>query len=155
MIWGLQCENQMPTVVHIFRCLRHRLPMKPVEEVRAIQDTGLDGCAHGRTGSPRQVLLVDVETLDEFSLVPGAVKENITTRGLDVRGLARGQRLRIGEAVLEVTLPCEPCGRMDDIRRGLQQDLRGKRGKLCRVVASGLIRRGDPIELLPLEQAST
>ena len=122
--------------------------MKPVEEIRAIADTGLEGCAHGRRGSRRQVLLVDIETLDHFGLTPGIVKENITTRGLAVRELPRGQRLRIGGAMLEVTIPCEPCGRMDDIRPGLQEALRGRRGMLCRVIQPGLIRRNDAIELL-------
>lgn len=122
--------------------------MKPVEEIRAIADTGLEGCAHGRRGSRRQVLLVDIETLDHFGLTPGIVKENITTRGLAVRELSRGQRLRVGQAMLEVTIPCEPCGRMDDIRPGLQGALRGRRGMLCRVIQPGLIRRNDAIVLL-------
>ncbi len=140
----------MAQVLHLFRCLRHRLPMKPVDEIRALQDTGFEGCAHGREGSYRQVLLVDMETLKEFSLDPGAVKENITTQGLALGDLARGQRLQVGETILEVTLRCEPCGRMDDIRPGLQHALRGRRGQLCRVVQGGLIRRGDPIHLLPV-----
>jgi len=142
----------MSQVLHLFRCLRHRLPMKALDEARAIQDTGFEGCAHGRPGSQRQVLLMDRETLEGFGLAPGELKENITTQGLDVGGLRRGQRLRVGEAVLEVTLPCEPCGRMDDIRRDLQHELRGRRGKLCRVVEGGMIRRGDAIELIALER---
>lgn len=137
----------MPEVLHLFRCLRHRLPMKAMDEIRAIHDTGLDGCAHGRQGSPRQVLLVESETLQEFDLLPGALKENITTRGIALRGLPRGLRLRVGEALLELTLPCEPCGRMDDIRAGLQKELRGRRGMLARVVEPGWIRRGDSIEV--------
>jgi MOSC domain-containing protein YiiM len=141
----------MATVAHIFTCLRHRLPMKEREESLAVADRGLEGCAHGRPGSKRQVLLMDMETLDEFGLGPGVIKENITTRGLDVAKLARGQRLQAGTALLEVTLPCEPCGRMDDIRPGLQEALRHRRGKLCRVVEPGMIRRGDPIELIEMD----
>jgi MOSC domain-containing protein YiiM len=125
--------------------------MKALDEVRAIQDTGFDSCAHGRLGSYRQVLLMDTETLREFGLEPGAVKENITTEGLALAGLPRGQRLRVGEALLEVTLRCEPCGRMDDIRPGLQAALRGRRGQLCRVLQGGHIRVGDPIEILSLD----
>lgn len=138
----------MASVHAIFTCLRHRLPMKAVEEIRAVVDRGLEGCAHGGFGSKRQVLLVDVETLDLLGLQPGQIKENITTRGLNVNDLRRGQRLRLGEALLEVTLHCGPCKRMDDIRPGLEKELRGRRGMLCRVVEGGLIRRGDPIELI-------
>jgi MOSC domain-containing protein YiiM len=37
---------------------------------------------------------------------------------------------------------------MDEIRQGLQEELRGQRGWLCRVVEGGKIRRGDQIEVL-------
>jgi len=141
-------------VVGLFVSHRHRLPMKAAEEAHAVADRGLEGCAHGRPGSFRQVLLMDMETLEALGLAPGMVKENVTTRGLRLQGLRTGQRLRVGEALLEVTIPCEPCGRMDDIRRGLQQELRGRRGMLCRVVESGLIRRGDPIAVVDDRQRS-
>src|SRR2546426_3552032 len=45
----------------------------------------------------RSVLLMEAETLEELGLRPGVVKENITTRGLALRGLKVGQRLRVGE----------------------------------------------------------
>jgi MOSC domain-containing protein YiiM len=37
---------------------------------------------------------------------------------------------------------------MDEIRMGLQAELRGRRGILCRVIKSGIIRRGDAIEVI-------
>jgi MOSC domain-containing protein YiiM len=122
--------------------------MREVEAVRAIENRGLEGCAHARPGGLRQVLLMDEETLQQLEISPGAVKENITTRGLAVQALQPGQRLRIGEALLEVTGPCHPCARMNEIRLGLEEQLRGRRGMLCRVVEGGRIARGDRIELL-------
>lgn len=142
-----------PRVAHLFFSIRHRLPMKEVAEIEAVASRGFKGCAHGRPGSKRQVLLVEGETLDTLGLKPGEIKENITTRGLGVASLRRGQRMRAGEALLEVTLPCGPCGRMDDIRRGLQEELRGRRGILCVVVEGGVIRQGDAITVL--EQVET
>jgi MOSC domain-containing protein YiiM len=138
----------MAEVVHVFICLAHRLPMRAVPEAFAEADKGFAQCAHGRRGSKRQILLIEQETLDELNIAPGAVKENIVTRGIVLRGMRHGQRLRVGGALLEVTLPCEPCKRMDDIRPGLQKLLRGRRGMLCRVVEGGLIRTGDTIEQL-------
>ena len=91
---------------------------------------------------------MDVETLQKLKIGAGAVKENVTTRGLDFQRLKPGQHLRIGGSLLEITLPCEPCSRMDEIRQGLQEELRGQRGWLCRVVKGGTIRRGEPIEVL-------
>jgi MOSC domain-containing protein YiiM len=138
----------MPEVFHLFACLVHRFPMREVREVRAIANKGFEGCIHGRPDSKRQVLLMDMETLEKFGIPPGAVKENITARGLDFKVLRPGQQLRIGESLLEITFPCDPCSRMEEIRRGLQQELQGQRGWLCRVVASGKIKRGDRIEVL-------
>jgi len=142
----------MAEVAHLFRCLAHRLPMRPVEEIEAVANRGLAGCAHAQPGGLRQVLLMDLETLEEMQLRPGDVKENITTRGFDVRGLRPGQRLRIGAALLEVTVPCEPCKRMEEIRAGLKQEFRGRRGMLCRVLEGGRIRTGDTILALDYER---
>ena len=46
---------------------------------------------------------MDVETLEEFGIAPGRARENITTRGIALEKLSLGQRLRAGEALLEVT----------------------------------------------------
>jgi MOSC domain-containing protein YiiM len=138
----------MGEVVHLFTCLVHRFPMREVEEAEALADKGFKGCIHGRPGSKRQVLLMDIETLAKFGIAPAAVKENITTRGLDFKRLSGGQRLRIGDSLLEVTIPCDPCSRMDEIREGLQRELRGQRGWLCRVVRTGKIKRGHRIEVV-------
>lgn len=142
----------MPEVLHLFLCQVHRFPMKEVDEAEAVYDKGLKGCIHGRPGS-RQVLLMDSETLAAFGLPPGIIKENITTRGLDFRTLSPGQVLRAGNAVLRITGPCDPCSRMDEIRMGLQEELQGQRGWLCRVLEAGTIRRGDAIEVAPAAQA--
>jgi MOSC domain-containing protein YiiM len=145
----------MAEVLHVFVCQVHRFPMKELEEVEAVEDEGLEGCIHGRRGSKRQVLLIDGEMLERLRVIPGAVKENITTRGIDFQALSEGQRLRIGEGLFEIVSPCEPCERMDEIRQGLQEELRGQRGWLCRVVESGKVRRGDRIEVLaPVVMAS-
>src|SRR5207245_7591329 len=85
----------------------HRQAMREVEEIVAIENRGLQGCAHGRVGSGRQVLLMEAETLEELGLQPGVVKENITTRGLAVRGLKVGQRLRVGRQCWRVGAPAD------------------------------------------------
>ena len=122
--------------------------MEELHEVRALVDFGLEGCAHARPGN-RQVLLVDRETLDAMNLRPGILRENITTDGLNVNGLRVGQQLRIGEASIEITAVCTPCDQMEKIRPGLRKELWGRRGMLARVLTSGIIRPGDPIDKLP------
>ena len=141
----------MAEVLHLFKSLARGEPVREFSEVWAIENKGFQGCLHGRRESSRQVLLMDIETLEEFGVVPGSVKENITTRGIALAGLAKGQYLRAGEALLEVTKPCTPCYQMDEIRNGLQEAIRGRRGILCRVVASGKICCGDQVGIV--EQA--
>jgi MOSC domain-containing protein YiiM len=138
----------MGEVQHLFTCLVHRFPMKEEAQVEAIANKGFKGCIHGRPNSKRQVLLMDRETLDKFGLPPGAIKENVTLKGMDFQTLTVGQRLKIGESVLEITVPCDPCPRMDEIRMGLQEELRGQRGWLCRVVEAGKIRKGDSVVVM-------
>ena len=136
----------MANVLHLFRAPQRRLPMEETAEIQALADFGLEGCAHARTGSPRQVLLMDSETLEAMDLQPGIIRENITTHGINVNGLATGERLRVGEAQLEVSMVCTPCDLLEKIRPGLRSELRGRRGMLCRVIAGGMIRRGDKVE---------
>jgi MOSC domain-containing protein YiiM len=138
----------MPRVQNLFRVPKKRLPMEELSEVHAMSDSGFEGCAHARPGSKRQVLLVDRETLEATELRPGILRENITTDGLNVNSLPIGQLLRAGEARLEVTAICTPCDQMEAIRPGLRKELWRRRGMLCRVLDSGIIRRGDSIERL-------
>src|SRR5438309_4996745 len=97
--------KQMARVANLFIAAERRKPMKTMEQVIALADQGFEGCVHGRQGSKRQVLIMDGETLAEFDLPAGVVRENITTVGLNTAELRAGQRLAIGRAVLEVTIP--------------------------------------------------
>ena len=140
----------MARVIHLFRAPKRREPMEELQEARAVADVGLEGCAHARPQGRRQVLLMDRETLDAFELVAGIVRENVTTEGLDVNGLAIGQRLQIGEVELQVSAVCDPCEQIEALRPRLQAAMQGRRGMLCKVVRGGLLRRGD--ESVVMEQ---
>ena len=138
----------MPRVLKLFRAPKRGFPMEELPEVTAIQDFGFEGCSHKSPGAQRQVLLVDRETLDALELGPGMIRENITTEGLNVNGLQPGESLRVGQALLEVTMACTPCGQMEGLRPGLRKEIRGRRGMFCRVVKAGTIRQGDAIDKL-------
>ena len=145
-------------IVSLQLCVGHREPMSSVESARVIVGFGIEGDRHA-TGegvrAARQVLLMDEETLEAFGLVHGEVRENITTSGLDPTFLQEGQRLALGgQVVLQITGPCAPCARMDEIRPGLRQELDGRRGMLASVVRGGTIRAGDAIEVLEGAAAS-
>src|ERR1700704_4518170 len=83
--------------LHLFQALAHGQPVREFDEVFAVANKGFKDCVHGRPGSSRQLLLMDVETLDEFGVAPGRVKANITTCGIRLEGLLMGQRIRAGE----------------------------------------------------------
>ena len=126
--------------------------MEELQEARTVEDVGLEGCAHARPQGKRQVLLMDRETLYVFELAPGIVRENVTTEGIDVNGLAVGQRLQIGEVELQVSAVCDPCEQIEALRPGLQAAMQGRRGMLCKVVRGGLLKRGD--EVVVMEQTA-
>ena len=136
------------TNIHIARV--KETPSDPVQEATAISGMGLEGDRSCRADNVRQVLLMDKETLDELDLKPGIIKENITTTGIDLSQAKVGQVVFIGDQVtMEVVGECEPCGKMDAIRPGLQERLNHRRGMLTTVINGGPIKVGDSIRIEP------
>jgi MOSC domain-containing protein YiiM len=117
------------------------------ERRQAIAGQGMEGCAHANPPR-REVLFASREHLDAVGVDPGAIRENLTVDGADVQQWPVGQRLRAGGAVFEITMVCDPCHRMDELRQGLRAELDGRRGMLARVVETGEVAIGDEIELL-------
>lgn len=138
------------TISHLFLKVGHGQPMRPVDQIVAVDDQGLTGDLNFGA-KKRQVLLVEAETLAEFGLVPGQIRENVTVEGLELARLPAGTRLQLGETVFEVVGDCAPCQMIEDIRPGLRQAMTGRRGVLCRVVTGGTVRLNDPIQVLPAD----
>jgi len=115
---------------------------------QAIEGHGLDGCAHARAGTKRQVLFASAQHLDDLGVEYGRIRENFTIEGADVHDWPVGQRLRIGGAEFEITMVCDPCERMEAIRPGLHAEIDGRRGMLARVLQTGEVAAGDDVELL-------
>lgn len=89
-------------------------------------------------------------------LGPATFGENITTAGLDLTHSAIGDRWRIGEAVLEVAQPREPCFklgmRMGDAAFRDQFEEAGRPGVYLRILEPGLVAEGDGITVEPAEE---
>lgn len=118
------------------------------ERRQAIAGSGLEGCAHANPPK-REVLFASAEHLDAVGVEPGSTRENLTVDGADVEQWPIGQRVQVGdEAVFEITMVCDPCHRMDEMREGLRAELEGRRGMLARVVETGEVAVGDEITLL-------
>ena len=48
----------------------------------------------------------------------------------------------------EVSMICDPCELMEEVRPGLQAEIDGRRGMLARVLKSGQVAVGDELQLL-------
>ncbi len=118
------------------------------------------------TPNLRQVHLIHQELFDQvaaagFTVAPGKLGENITTRGLDLLGLPVGARLRIGETVLTVTGLRNPCAQINGFQPGLLKEVLRRRadgsvaklaGVMSIVSRGGIVRPGDGITVqLPAE----
>lgn len=145
-----------------------KLPI-PAGRVHALGIEG-DGHAHPQIhGGPNQALLfIAEEVLDElkvrgYPVFPGALGENVTTRGLDPRAWRIGQRWRVGpEVIVQMTKVRVPCSTVhiygDKIGAEIydQQvkagDVTSPRwaasGMYASVVVAGAIRPGDILALL-------
>jgi MOSC domain-containing protein YiiM len=99
------------------------------------------------------VLFASKEHLDTVGVEPGAIRENVTVEGVDVQTWPVGQHVRVGEALFEITMVCDPCQRMDDLRPGLRSLLEDRRGMLAHVVEGGEVAIGDEIVLVDVELA--
>ena len=125
----------------------HGQPMRAVQAVQADGGQGLAGDASYGRGK-RQVLIIEQVTLRRFELQPGQVRENMVIGGLTLADMPAGTRIQAGQALLEITGDCTPCNFLDDIRSGLQSEMEGQRGTLCRVVQGGPIRVGDAVQIV-------
>lgn len=169
--------GRMSRVVAVARDEHHRFSKPALPAIRLLTGLGIEGDAHcGETvkhrsrvaADPtqpnlRQVHLIHEELFDElavggFSLRPGDMGENVTTRGIDLLSLPVGTRLRLGpEALVKVTGLRNPCAQIEAFQSGLLRAVLGrdadgnlirKAGIMAIVLAGGKVRPGDPIETI-------
>ena len=156
------------TVVQV-NVSRGGIPKLPIPSGE-MTETGIAGDAwrfpfHG--GRRKAILLITIEGIEEliargFALYPGALGENVTTRGIDRRALRVGQRFQTGEATIELTQIRTPCATLDVYGPGIQASMYDARaqagdaesprwglsGFYASVIRPGIVKRGDAISLL-------
>ena len=178
MLRGMAEEKRMDGLVVSVSCSATHSVSKIVRPaIQLVTGFGVEGDAHlgvtvqhrsrvARDPSQpnlRQVHLIHAELLDElcvsgFTLSPGVMGENITTRGVDLLALPTGTRLALGpSAIVEVTGLRNPCDQLDGVQAGLmsatlarnaQGNLVRKAGVMAIVVADGSVQPGDRIQVL-------
>lgn len=129
----------------LFRKPAKGAPMEARPELACHTRHGIEGDRGADPESGRQVLLVDGAVLDELGLPDGALRENLTVRGLSLDESGSGTELALGEVRLRLTVPCDPCGPIGDYAGIHQKQVHGRRGMLAVVSAGGRIRPGDAV----------
>jgi MOSC domain-containing protein YiiM len=163
-----------PQVVAVSSSPTHTFSKQTTGRINLLAGLGVEGDAHcgvtvqhrsRLTQNPlpqnlRQVHLVHSELFAElaergFSMVPGQIGENTTTRGIDLLVLPVETELHIGaSAVVRITGLRNPCGQLDQFQAGLTSAVlaRSAEGRLIRkagvmsvVLVGGSVAPGDPI----------
>ena len=112
---------------------------------------GIMGDAHAGDWH-RQISLLADESVDTMralglTLAPGAFAENILTRGIELKTLPIGTRLRVGEALLEVTQIGKECHSDCEIKKTTGKCVMPTEGIFAVVVEEGRIQSGDIITI--------
>lgn len=122
-------------------------PKTPVAEATLATGHGIVGDAHAGDRD-RQVSILPLERIEEFrqrgaTVGPGDFGENLVVAGLDLKTLRVGDKLRCGEAVLEIRQLGKECRERCRIGKAMGDCIMPKHGAFARVVRGGIIRAGD------------
>ena len=125
---------------------------REVPEIQLKLRHGILGDAHAGDWH-RQISLLAEESVDKMrallpELQPGAFAENINTRGLDLKSLPIGTRLRLGETVVEVTQIGKECHGECAIRKAAGTCVMPTEGIFAVVRREGVVHPGDTVEII-------
>lgn len=121
-----------------------------VGEATLIEGMGLEGDAHAGF-MHRQVSLLALEDIEKMrekmpNLGPGSFAENITVKGLDTDSLSIGDRISVGETLLEVTQIGKECHSKCEIFKITGDCIMPKKGIFCAVIKGGRVKKGDVVK---------
>ncbi|WP_019883191.1 MULTISPECIES: MOSC domain-containing protein [unclassified Methylophilus] len=137
------------------------------DQVHATANLGLQGDraslrqSSAPNGSKRQVTLLQAEHLPviaaftgHLQIDPALLRRNLIVSGINLlatKSLFKDQPLHllIGNVVLEITGPCEPCSKMEQVLgAGGYNAMRGHGGITARILRGGLLHTGDTVQVV-------
>jgi MOSC domain-containing protein YiiM len=130
-------------------------PVKILDCVAALENSGLEGDHYQNVGGTRQVTLIQSEHLEVVAsmlslskILPGLTRRNIVVRGINLLSL-KGKQFSVGEAIFEYSGECHPCSRMEkNLGTGAYNAMRGHGGITAKVLRGGEIKVGDDVTVL-------
>ena len=141
-----------------------RDPARHVEQTRARAGIGLADDRLGRRGeaelSTRQVTLIQQEHLAVIAALarsgpidPVGLRRNLVVSGINLLSL-KNATLRVGEALIQIVGPCQPCSRMEEvIGPGGYAAMRGHGGMTARILEGGVIGIGATVSVVQAQPA--
>lgn len=130
----------MAVIKHLFVKSKRGNPMRPVLAL-GVGPNGIEGNVYCQP--LRQVLIVPTQSLTEFNLKPGDLRENIVVEGFDVHKLESGTVIQIGCVRIRLTFHCESCKKVADMVS--LKKITHKRGVLGSFLSNGIIKVGDTV----------
>lgn len=134
-----------------------KMPRPSVERLEMVVGHGIKGDKFAGQEMDKSVMIVgkiayDMATSQGIALQAGSLGENILL-DIDPHKLDLGNRISIGETVLEITENCSMCKHLTVFDSRLPRLLHGHRGRYCKVVQDGTVLPGDLV-LIDKEEAA-
>lgn len=123
-----------------------------IQQAQFKENHGIVGDAHAGNWH-RQISLLGVESVKkiqdvvDFKLEAGAFAENLLVEGITLYELPIGSRLKIGEALCEVTQIGKECHNNCVIKEKTGDCVMPREGIFVKVIKDGKVKSGDDIKL--------
>ena len=145
----LQNKEAVGKIIAVCTSPKKGMIKHDVGEGLLLEELGIEGDAHAGF-MHRQVSLISIEDIRTMmeklpDLVPGSFAENLTTEGFDLSALKVGDRLRVGETILEVSQIGKECHTKCEVFRKTGDCIMPKKGIFTRVIKGGKVKTGDTV----------
>lgn len=142
----------MGTVLSINISDKTGIVKQPVAEAE-FKDGGIVSDAHFGLSEIKQVSLLADESVNKMralglELAFGAFAENITTKGIELKSLQIGTRLKIGETIQEVSQIGKTCHHGCAIKQQTGTCVMPTEGIFTKVIKEGTVRVGDEVKII-------